>query len=180
MKRGIILVSAILLLFSSCLSVKIKGKKSKPGKYYEEFFIDQGVMQYFFKPLKFKSKTDFFIVDFTFRDSMDFESYLTANFSVFTDEPLKKVDSAFFLVNNEKINFCCLERMFIDNYRKGFQTRYSSKITFNQLSQFFENEPIILLYYNGGEHYFIPKRKTKKVLIILKQNVIEIIKLNRS
>ncbi len=180
MRRFLILLTVLIVSTTSCLSLKIKGKKSKPSKYVEEFFIDQGIMQYFIKPMKFKGEKEFFTVDFTFRDSISFDSYLTANYSVFTKNVVKKIDSAFVFVGDNKIKFCCSKRMFIDNYKKGYQIRYSSNITLNELSELVDNEKKIVLYYNGDEHYFLPVKKTKTACSVVKKNIIDIIILNRT
>lgn len=76
----------IFLLFqlSGCMGVKHGGSTTPAGKLMEEFFVQQGVMQYFIKPLEWKLMGDKGLVqtDFTFRDSAGTKTPVTCNFTL--------------------------------------------------------------------------------------------------
>jgi len=168
----------IILLFSSCYGIKFNGKKSAK-KHYEVFFIDQGVLQYFVKPLEFKGDDEVFSVDFTFRDSVNYFSSVTTNYSIFTENPIKQVDSAFFVTNNEQIKLHNCERFFINIKKKTYQIRNSCTITYSQLIEITANETEFWAYYEGQKHVFIPTKKTSNILQGIKTQVIDIIELNK-
>ena len=176
--KKILYIILLSVVVSSCSSVKYAGKKSVK-KYYEEFFIDQGVMQYFIKPLEYKDEKDKITVDFTFRDSIADKGNITLNFSLFSENLVKRIDSAFFKNQNRKIRIENLNRMFIDKKRKTFQVRYTSTITFEEMSQIFEGNYNIVLFFDGTKQTFVPKTKTLKIYKAFDNKVLSIIELNR-
>lgn len=167
----------IILSLSSCIGIRIKGTKSAK-KYYEEFFIDQGVMQYFIKPLEFKGEKDNLSIDFTFRDTVDYQSFITTNYSIYTFEKVKNIDSAFFIINNKKIQLKHCEKLFIKK-SKQYQIRNSCKITYKEFMEIVEVEPEIWAYFNNKKHVFLPSKNAKTGLEITKTQIIDIIELNR-
>lgn len=177
-KFKFLILVAVLFSFNSCISYKFKGKKS-PKKYYEVFFIDQGINQYFIKPLKFEAKKEYFTVDFTFRDSIGYDSYVTTNYSIFTSDVVKTVDSAFFVINTDKILIKKQEKFFIDLLKDTYQIRYSGKITYKELISVTENDPEIWTYYNGNKHIYYSNKKAKIGLEVSKNSIIKIIELNK-
>ncbi len=169
----------IIILFSSCFGLRIRGTKS-PKQVYEVFFIDDGVLQYFIKPLKFKNKHDYFTVDFTFRDTLKYDSFVTTNYSIYTKVAAKKIDSLFFITSEYKIKCKNNDKMFIDLKKKTYQIRYSSGITYQELIYLTSaDDYYVLAYYNNSKHKFFPKRKTKKYIDIVNQQVINVIELNK-
>ena len=171
------LLIVIIISFNSCIGLRIKGKKSNKT-YYEEFFIAQGVMQYFVKPLEYKSEKNNLSIDFTFRDTLSYNSFVIVNYSVFTDEAIKKIDSTFFVFNTEKIELKHCEKLFIDK-KKKYQIRNSCKITYRELMQIIESDFEIWTYYNNQNHIFSPTRQAKTGVEITKTRIIDIIELNR-
>jgi hypothetical protein len=167
----------IIISFSSCIGIRIKGTKSAK-KYYEEFFIDQGVMQYFIKPLEFKGDKENLFVDFTFRDSVSYQSFITLNYSIYTFERVKDIDSAFFIINDKKIDFNNCEELFIKKSKK-YEIRNSCKITYEEFMKIVEVEPEIWAYFNNKKHVFLPTKNAKTGLLITKNQIIDIIELNR-
>ena len=157
------------------------GKKGtgKPKKHYEEFFIEQGVMQYFIKPMKFKGNKNYLTIDFTFRDTLKYESFVIANYSIFTKTAVKKIDSTFFIINNEKIKFKNCERMFID-FRKDYQIRNTCNITYKELTKIVEMKPEIWAYFDNEKHVFVPSKHALKSFEVIKTRIIDIIELNRN
>ncbi|MBN2890761.1 MAG: hypothetical protein JXL97_02750 [Bacteroidales bacterium] len=172
-----LLLLIVIVSLSSCYGVKIKGKKN-PKKYYEEFFISQGIIQYFIKPLEFKGEKETFVADFTFRDSVQYNSLIAVNYSIFSDDVVKQVDSAFFITNNKKIKILNCEKLFIEKH-KQYHLRNSCKITYNDLIQVINEDLEVLAYYNNLEHNFKATKQAKKGLFIAKTRIIEIIELNR-
>lgn len=165
-------------LLYSCSNIRFVGKKS-PKKYYQEFFIDNGIMQYFLKPVVYKSSKEKLLGDFTFRDTVAENGFVVFNYSIYTKSVVKNIDSAFIIISDNKIRIKNNERMFIDKDKNFFEIRYSAFITFYQMKQLSENESKINVFYNNSSVTFVPTKKTKSVLELFDQKVINIIELNR-
>ncbi len=176
--KKILYLILLTSLISACSSVKYAGKKSAK-KYYEEFFIDQGVMQYFIKPVEYKNGKNKITVDFTFRDSVPDNGNITLNFSLFSENLVKKIDSASFISSNQEIKIKNLKRMFIDKRKNIFQVRYTSSIKFRDMSEIFANNYNLILFYNKTKQTFVPKTKTLKIYRAFDNKVLSIIELNR-
>jgi hypothetical protein len=177
--RKISLFLSILLFFTSCIPFRYAGKKPAQ-KVYEQFFVDQGVMQYFVKPLTFYSKKYKYTVDFTFRDTIADNSFVTANFSVFSKEKIKNIDSVYFIANNKKYYFQNCKKMFLEKDKKKYQIRYTSGITLRDFEKFCSIKPNIYVFVNNDRMLFKPTKKVLKSLRIVKGNILDIIIYNRS
>ncbi len=186
MNRTVWLSILIIFVFSAC-SPKIGGSFRKSRyKCYEEFYVDEGVNQYFVKPLDFKALNgkEKFTIDFTFRDTLRDNSQIIANYSFFSEYPVKKIDSVVLIAANNtdkqsfKLKNC--QRLFIDKNKKTYQIRYSCSLTYKQILDFFDYQDYsVSVYINGNTIKFIATKKTLKAIYIVKNEVTDIIKLNK-
>lgn len=167
----------ISISLNSCFGLKIKGTKGAK-KYYEEFFIDQGVLQYYIKPIKFKGDKEEFLIDFTFRDTVDYQTLIAANYSFYSDEKIKNIDSTLLIIDDLTIKMKDCERLFIQK-NKNYHFRNSCKITFEELTQVLNENLVVKLYISGNEHVFYSTKDSRNALNICQTRIIEIIELNR-
>ncbi len=173
-----ILFFVVLFSMFSCVTSKFNGKKGAK-KSYEVFFINQGVLQYFVKPTEFKANEEMVMIDFTFRDTLAYTSFVTVNYSIFSSQVIKQVDSAFFVVDNKRIKLENCTRFFIDLHKNTYQIRNSCGITYQELTDLFSSQPVFEAYYNNEKTVFIPTKKTVKIFSAIKTQIIDIIELNK-
>jgi len=170
---------AIVVSLGSCQSYKYT-KGNKTDKYYEEFFIKQGVMQYFVKPLLYTNDESKYTIDYTFRDSISRTGLVVINNSLYSDKYIKNIDSAFFVFSDGKLEIMNIKRMFIEKEKKKFEIRYSATITLAQMEQVFKNNHKISIFSNNVEYLMLPKKKTTKIYQLFDEKILEIIELNRN
>lgn len=180
MRKYFIILIALYLTLNSCIPVKYAGKKHSPKSYFVEFYVDKNINQYFIKPIEYKNNNNNILtIDFTFRDSAQKNSPIIANYSIFSKEVIKKVDSAYYLVNDFRIRLFNQDRLFID-HKKKYEIRYSNNLTYQNLIDILANHNSqIVVYYENSEHVFSPTKKTQNAIDICKTNIIDIIELNK-
>ena len=144
-----------IVSFTSCFSLKSSSNKAKET--YSVFFIDNGVLQYFIKPLEFKSK----------------------NYTLYSTEPIKSIESIIIKTNTNSAQIIGNERLYINKDKKGYQIRYSGTITYKQLTEFVYCENPRIHIYLKNEIIFKPEKHTLKSIKIIKTEVIDIIELNK-
>lgn len=174
----ILFFTILLLLSNSCIGFKFGGKKGTK-QYYKEFFLKGGIIQYFIKPIKFKGKKEQIIIDFTFRDTVQKTSNIIVNYTITSPEITKKIDSIFFIYEKTKIELKNIERFYIEKQKSMYLIRYSSVITYADLIKITTQQPNILAYFNNNKHKFYITKKAKKVLSVSKEQIVDIIELNR-
>ncbi len=167
-----------LLNLSSCGMMMMGGKKEK-FSVYEEYYINEGITQYFVKPLIFKSKDYKFTIDYTFRDSIT-TSFVTANSSLFSDQPIKTIDSIIILIDNsKKVKVKNNKKLFID-MKKKYQIRHSGNISYNELKTFFSGTVFeVNVFTNNSNIILFPSKQTLKSIRLFNTHGIEIIELNK-
>lgn len=170
MKRNFAFYLFIMLLFTSCLSMK--PASTKTGKnLWEEFFVSPGVMQYFIKPLAFQDKGDLFNVDFTFRNGWD---SVTVNFSQENKNIIASPDQVYFLINKDSIRIKSIQTLLNEKSKKKFARRNTGKISYSQLKQLMADDQwMVSLQMDSATKKYYPERKTKRHLQILKNNLFE-------
>lgn len=179
MKKNILLLGiTIVLITNSCALSSFYKTKKTTSSFFVTFFVENGINQYFIKPLNFKSKKELLKIDFTFRDTCQNKTLIIANYSIFSSQLIKNIDSAFFMVNNQKIYFKETEKLFIEN-KKQYQIRQTNKITYKELLQIFNNDSQIHIFYSNNELIFVPTSKTKKIKAKAQKIIFENIELNR-
>jgi len=177
-KLSILLIILFVVSLNSCCIMGMRGQRSTKT-IYDDFYISEGVMQYFVKPITFKSKDYKFTLDFTFRDSIT-TSYATCNYSLFSEEPVSTIDSAIILVdNNQKIIIKNNKKLFVSK-KKKYQIRYSGGITNNELKIFFKGTSFeVNIYNNNSKIVLKPSNKTLKSIELFNKEVVDIIELNQ-
>lgn len=169
----------LLLSISSCITFHVRSTKSAK-KLYEEFFIGQGVMQYFVKPLEFKNNEYSLNIDFTFRDTTHATSLVITNFSIFLKDKSEKIDSLGFQFDNSKVNFINPTQLYIDFNKKQYIKRFTSYVKYDDMKSFFYSENLtIFIYSNNLLKILYPTKKTNKNIEILKIKVFDMIELNK-
>jgi len=166
-----------IIVFSIIFSCKSM-RYSTPKSYFVVYYINDSVNQYFIKPILYKSKKDNLIIDFTFRDST-LNCDVTTNYSILTRNRTLKIDSAYFLLNSDKIRLKSPKKMFIDKKSKNYVIRYSNIINFEDLDQITLKQASIIAYYNDKQHIFKPTKNSKKILTSAQEDIIDIIKINK-
>jgi hypothetical protein len=179
MMKKLLLFFIILISFDACISFNVKGTKSAK-KLYEEFFLGQGVMQYFVKPLEFKNDEYSFTIDFTFRDTLSDVSLVISNFSVFLDDKSEIFDSIGFESENFKVDFINPTQLYIDFNKKQYIKRFTSYVKYGDMKNFFYSENLsIFIYSKNVKKNLYPTKKTSKNMNILNNKLFEITELNQ-
>ena len=177
MKKNNIFILAIIFLLSSCMGGGNTMQSSgRPGKLYETFYVKNGVTQYFIKPLKAKSKTSTFKMDFTLRNNIKSEGIIVCNFSVLSKNPIKKIESASFVCDEKTISLKDLDKIFIEKEGKdSYHLRYTSNISFKDFSTISKGENISISFDNMTNTF---SKGTVKKLHKINEYIIEVIELN--
>jgi len=178
MKKIAILSITFMLFANSCALTSFYKTKSSAPSFYVTFFVANGINQYFIKPIEFKSSKDILKIDFTFRDTCKYETFIIVNYSIFSKDLIKNVDSAYFLINGKKIYFKESEKLFIES-KKQYQIRQSNKITYKELLDVFSNRSEIYIFTSGKVLKFVPSNKTEKIRAKAQKIIFENIELNR-
>jgi len=177
--KVILILLAGFILLESCGVSKVKS--SSGGKaYYEEYYIDAGVLQYFIKPLDYKVEKYKASLDYIFRDTIT-NSNIDFKYSFFSDDPVTNIDSAKFVRAGKKdIKIRNHNKMFVDRKNKGYKIRHSGAISYPDLKLIFkQGDYNFHIYYSGEEVILKPTKRTLKIHHIFDTQVVEIIEMNR-
>lgn len=139
---------AILVITSSCLSIKTGAKKT--GKtLYESFYVAEGTFMYFLKPLSFESDNSNALFDFTFHYKKDSSSNVDVKFSLLGDKVIKQIDSLKFESANKSVTATTPVLLFNER-KKTFVSRFSSILSLPELSALFSSGDFKIDVYAGG------------------------------
>ncbi|MDP3914233.1 MAG: hypothetical protein Q8R96_10910 [Bacteroidota bacterium] len=168
MKRNPVFYLFIILLFSSCFS--IKPATTKTGKnLWEEFFVSPGVIQYFIKPLAFQHNDDLFEVDFTFRNGSD---SVTVNFTLEEQNNIISPDQIYFLTNKDSVRISSIQTLLNAKSNDKFKLRKTGKISFVEFKQMLSKDKwVVTLLIGSATKKYSPTSKTIRHLQILKNNL---------
>jgi len=168
-----ILMILMMISLSGCFTVKPGAVKS--GKnLYESFYVGEKGMQYFIKPLNFETnqKEQSFVVDFTFQYKDDLNEEVTVNFSLFSDDKPVKPDSLLIKSKGNRITATKITSLYRQRKNGDFVSRYSSKAQLKNLHKIMgNNQWQVHVFESGTEVTYYPKRKTRKNIDKLYQNV---------
>lgn len=173
MKSGIYTcLLSISLIANACFT--IKPAATKTGKnLWEEFYVAQGVIQYFIKPLTFKSNSGDIIVDFTFRTNSD---SATVNFNIIDTNPIAIPTQVSFFKDEHLCTISSRKTLLSEKKNKTFKLRQTGKIAQNDLIRLFgSNNCIISVTNNSATKDYQPAKRTEKYVVRLKSNLFDVI-----
>lgn len=164
------LIAAFLL--TSCLSIK-PGATKTGKKLWEEFYVSDGVIQYFVKPLTYKSTVGEFKADFTFRTNSD---SVTINYSLIQIVPIIIPEHISFSSKQKNFQIKSAKTLLNEKFKKGYQLRQSGKISMNDFKNLITENTLEAIVRNGtGATIYYPSKKTTKQCNSLNNNLFEII-----
>lgn len=163
----------MLLLFSSCLSIKPSTTKS--GKnYFETFFVGEEGTQYFIKPILFidEKSSENLILDISFRYRNEIKDSATVNFSIKSSTLYKSIDSLDISNQDNKIESDQLVLLFNEKSKTGFTSRYSTRFSLNDIKEMFNNDTWEITIYNQNKvTKYKPHRKTTTAVNAVRDRV---------
>ncbi|MFK7776389.1 MAG: hypothetical protein AB8F94_29980 [Saprospiraceae bacterium] len=160
-----LLLAFCIFPLGGCFSVKPAAKKGARNL-VETFYLGDKGTQYFIKPLLFKSVDDKseLRLDATFRYKEELSDSVALNISLIGNRSYREVE--LLEISNPSTKAAATEFNFLFNevQKKNFVSRFSTKITLNDLKQLFNNaEWTIRLRAIGDNNYeFQPSKKSKK------------------
>lgn len=168
----------LTVLFSNCGGMRI-GASSSRATAYETFFVGDEGLQYFIKPLLFKSENnkDKLSVDFTFKQKQEFDNnaLVRVNFSIFSKEKIKDINLIEVITSNETIKIFNPELMFIENSKKQIHSRFTMEITAAQLANIFkDNNCKWQISQEKGKSSFLPTKKTSKSIKKINKSIFDL------
>ncbi len=158
-------VFGILIILSSCLSIKPSIVKSGK-KLYETFFVGEDGTQYFIKPLEFSNDVNEKLkLDITFRYKNEIKDSAIVNISLLSKEIYKYADGL--KIKNDSIDIIIKEMkyMFSERNKKIYNSRFSANVNLFDVEQLFDSNNWILILYKDGRSikYITPKITKKKI-----------------
>lgn len=167
----LLLISAFSV--SSCLSVKPSTTKSGK-KYFETFYVGAAGTQYFIKPLLFQNTTpaEDLLLDITFRYRDEVKDSAIINFSIKSPIIYKTIDSLRLTTENRSITRSRFELLFNEKNKSGFTSRYSTRVSLQELKSLFDASVWNVFIYNKGQtNSYLAPQKTNKALQVVKDKV---------
>jgi hypothetical protein len=155
----------MLFLHTGCISVKPTGQKSAK-KLYESFFVGEEGLQYFIKPLDFNAQaTDILLLDITFRYKNAIRDTTFVNFSFVDKAVINKVDSLRITNNSDTIVLKKMQKLFVERNKKGFRSRYTSRVLLSDITMLFKDSNWQLTLYGEAKTtvYTAPKGTKKNI-----------------
>lgn len=139
------LTLCICAFLFSCGGIKPGGGKSA-NKLYETFYVGEEGIQYFIKPLTFKGENSELLLDITFRHKDKVQDSATLNFSIQGEELIKQIDTL--TLSNSQLSSSIIsskiEYMFSERTKKGYISRFSTKIDLMNIEKLFKNSDWII------------------------------------
>jgi hypothetical protein len=170
------LIIIICVFFNiSCLTIKPGATKSGI-KFYESFYIGEGVNQYFVKPLSLSNGVNDFFIDFTLRDQKSKSDSCAINFTLITPFITKNIDSLVISSKSDKVVLTDSKLFFINRVGKSFNARFSATLQASKLHKLFKDNQWQIIVYNSNKiEKFEPTKKTLKTISILNKNLFQIL-----
>lgn len=167
------MVTILVLCFSSCIGLKNGSSSGRISKYVEEFFVGDGVIQYFVKPLKYtgidqKDAT----LDATLRNKDKTTDSLTVNFSLKmkTKDEIQKV-----VISNGQNTITINDVLLIYKEKTDdfYTHRASIKLPFAEYMEYLLTKDHTIEATNASEKTTIyPTSKSKKAITSLREKFI--------
>ena len=178
---------ALIIAFSilaGCISFPQMSSSGKPGKYYENFFVGDGVNQYFVKPLLYKREKQKIKLDFTFRDTSFGHQRVLTNCSFYTSSRNLKV-THLGVRTDDSIYFKTASHIVIRKEKKQWEYRYTADFKYPAFRLLIGHEsckPVLLTQSKGqmtaDTLVFKPTRKTQRATGQLDREDLPLIRMN--
>lgn len=169
-KLGFIFVLlAAACCFSSCRSVKGVGKGETTD--YTSFYLGDGNLQYFIKPIELESEKSKFEIDFTIRQFVDEPITVTANFSIFSKEVARSVEVMKLVGTEVATSPLTIEKIFVEGSEGDFHYRGTSTYDYKEWKTFMESFKEI----HVENEVFLPSGKTTKQIEGLQSSLMQIL-----
>ena len=129
-------------------------------------------MQYYVKPLEFKSSDgNVMVLDLTFKDHSSDSSFATINLSFIYPNKPEVVDSVLFIDSNNELIFSINngQLMFNKPYENNsLLSRYTFNDSFQNINNLFENNSFTV---KNGKRVYKQTKKTKKEILLLQNKL---------
>lgn len=180
MKKNWLIRSFCILLFAvivtSCFTVRPAAVKTNK-KLFETFFLgDQGT-QYFIKPLIFQDDfKNYLELDITFRYLDKILDSAIINFSIYSREHIKALDSI--TINNKGYSVVArdVNYLYSERSKQFFKSRFSTKVGLSDLIPLFSNNAWSITPNKTGYSQFFAPKSTKTKIDRLNFNIFSIVK----
>jgi hypothetical protein len=164
--RGILLASVIILGLQSCFGVK--PTTSGPGKgLYQTFYVGEAGTQYFIRPLLFKGKEkkQDLKADFTFRYKDKITDSVIINFSLYSNEIIKVMDSFIIENSHKKFTITRVNLLFNERHHKAYHSRFTTKLPMGVFTDLFLiNSWNISTFYNQKAVIYTASNRTERAI----------------
>ena len=167
----------LLIIFSSCMSIKPGATKSAK-KYYETFYVGEEGTQYFIKPLTFNKEdsNEKLLLDITFRYKKVVKDSSKLNFSIISGQQLiKSIDSLKISNDHDDILSKDIGLLFNEKENDEFLSRFTTQIPLENTHQLFKNNNWkFTIYSEKNKLNFNPTNRTQKAIKALSNDVFSI------
>jgi len=171
----IFLVGLLAVSLSGCFSTK--QSTSKGGKnLYATFYTEDG-LQYFLKPMSFKSdNNEELLIDFTFRNVDIKTDSATVNFTTIGSQLIKSIEDIRIAADaNVEAVGVNPKLLFNEKKSKGYSSRFTTKFSLYELSQVLNQNTSIIISYKQNTYAYKAEKKTKKSIASLNDVVFSLI-----
>jgi len=136
-KKYLFILIIVAMTSSGCVGVKPRAANST-AKLYETFFVGSEGIQYFIKPLSFVgNNNDELLIDFTFRYKDQMKDSVACNFSIISNEKLKKIDKLLLATGDISVECKNITLLFNDKKGDQFLSRFSGQLLFTDFNKLF-------------------------------------------
>lgn len=174
--KGLLIVS-ISLLSINCLGVKPKGgggSSSNSSKFYESFYLDGGVTQYFIKPLSLENDlSKEHSMDFITRNNETTPSGVTFNLTVYHTSTISTSDKVIFKNATKEIQGQDLKILFSEKNGEYIQNRITLNVQDKAVLELLKTPDLVIsVITEGNEIKLKPTSKTHKNLVSIGESLL--------
>lgn len=133
--------------------------KSSSGGPVESYYRGEGKMVYFIKPVTFSnSEKQKMFIDFTYDHDNDTVRPVVCNYSIYSEEPYRKVEDVSIALDDAAIPTDSLKKFFVERGKKKkklWHNRYSFQVAYENFQKFVRHDdPAIKIKSSRGEETF--------------------------
>lgn len=173
-----VIFSPLFLLFFLFLGMNSADLQAqKISNYYTSYHQEEGILYYIYENKDFRNHDKSPLAyDLTYHSAKD---SITFNFTFLTDQPQEINGIKLFQENNAQI--FPVKRIFVEKDKKQWKQRYSAKMAFNDLKDFFQasSVSIQLMTLQNTELSYESKSKRWKKQSAIVADILQIIELNQ-